>query len=85
MVPRLFVGVEPSQHVPGAAIAGMAVAANIITAIRAAITNKLMRLITLYPFCTASTLRLALKLCQVGCEFAGAGRIVCASTRASSV
>jgi hypothetical protein len=63
----------------GAANAGPAKPAIAIVATnKAAVTNKLMRLITLYPFLTTSTNGLALKPSQVGCVFAGAGRVVCA-------
>src|SRR5215204_2037243 len=60
--------------------AGAAVATSIMAAIRAAAINKLVRLITLFLSLPHPPNGLALKPSQVGCEFAGAGRVVCAST-----
>src|SRR5215207_927244 len=72
---------QPAGGAGLAANAGAAVATIIMAATRAAVINKLMRLITL---CILSLPHppngLALKPSQVRCVFAGAGRVVCAST-----
>jgi hypothetical protein len=66
----------------GSAKAGAAVATIIMAIIRAAVINKLMRLITLYPFLTTSPQRfMSQAVSGRMCEFAGAGRIVSASTK----